>query len=140
MNWRAWIFVLTIWLTAGALGCERVALMPRRDVDRRDTPSSGPYERERDLTREERDRDVKREVVGTVRRVDDRAREIHLLTTEGRDAVIKYDSRTAVSHRDRSLRVEDLRDGDLVLVEVARDARGDQYAEVIRMNDRTRSS
>jgi len=45
-----------------------------------------------------------------------------------------------VSHRDRSLRVEDLRDGDLVLVEVARDARGDQYAELIRMNDRPRSS
>jgi hypothetical protein len=131
MNWTVRIFVVVIWLMAGVLGCESVALMPRPDVDRRDTTNRGPYERDRDLTRE---------VVGTVQRVDERAREIHLQTTEGRGVILKYDSRTAVSHRDRSLRVEDLRDGDLVLVEVARDARGDQYAELIRMNDRPRSS
>jgi hypothetical protein len=132
MNWTARVFVLAAWLAAGALGCESVALMPRRDVDRRDTVDRSPSNRDRDSTRE---------VVGTVERIDEAVREIHLRTSEeGRSVILKYDSRTIVSHRDRDLRVEDLRRGDLVLVDVARDARGDQYAELIRMNDRPSSS
>jgi hypothetical protein len=41
-----------------------------------------------------------------------------------------------VSHRDRDLRVDDLRNGDLVRVELSR-GRGERYAELIRMNDRS---
>jgi hypothetical protein len=112
----------------GMAGCESIALMPRPDIDdRSDTVTRGRYDRDRSLANE---------LVGTVERVDPSAREIHLRTTEGRMTALKYDPRTIVSHRGRDLRVEDLRRGDFVLVEVSRDGRGDDHAELIRMNDR----
>jgi hypothetical protein len=140
MNWSRYILMLAISFTLGAAGCESVALMPRPDVDQRpdgerrdDALGRGPSERDRDLATNRRDSTG--DVVGTVQRVDERAREIHLRTTEGRTTIVKYSPSTTVTRRDRDLRVEDLRSGDLVLVGVARDSRGDQYAEFIRMND-----
>jgi hypothetical protein len=127
MNWRPNIFLLAIWFAAGAMGCESVALMPRPDIDRQGNPIDRG---------DNRDRAPTRDVVGTVREIDQAAREIHLRTSDGGSVILKYDPRTVVRHRDRELRVEDLRAGDLILAEVARNARGDQYAETIRMNDR----
>jgi hypothetical protein len=113
-------------------GCESVALMPRADVDRRDYDPSA-IRRDQDSS----DRDFRTdEVVGTVQRVDEAARDIQLRTSEGRTVVFKYDPRTVVINRDREIRVEDLRYGDVILVRVARNSRGEQYAEYIRMNDR----
>jgi hypothetical protein len=42
-----------------------------------------------------------------------------------------------VYHRDRDLRVDDLRYGDLVRIELGPDLRGERYAELIRLNDRS---
>ena len=118
--------VITAW------GCESIALMGRPDVDRRDVDRSG-IER----SREARDRTAPRdELVGTVQRVDENRREIQLRTTEGRMTVIKYEPATLVYSRDREVPVNSLRPGDLVLVQFNRNARGEQYADVIRVDDR----
>jgi len=121
-------------LVLGAWGCENIGLINRDDPDRR------RVERDRDYrtSRDSRDRNWGRdEVVGTVERVDDRNNELHIRTTEGRVTTVQYDSGTIVYDRDRELRVRDLRRGDQVLVRVDRNSRGDQYAGVIRMNDRS---
>ena len=118
--------VITAW------GCESIALMPRPDIDPRDVDRAG-IER----GSEARDRAASRdEIVGTVQRVDGNRREIHLRTTEGRMAVVKYEPATLVYSRDREVRVDSLRAGDLVLVQLNRNARGEQYADVIRVDDR----
>jgi hypothetical protein len=126
------VYALIVFSVIFAAGCESVALMPRADVDRRDYDPSGIRS-----DQDSRDRDLRTdEVVGTVQRVDEAARDIHLRTSEGRLVVFKYDPRTVVVHRDREFRVEDLRYGDLILVRAARNSRGEQFAEHIRMNDR----
>jgi hypothetical protein len=117
-----------------AWGCENVGLInrdaPDRAVDRRssrDRDYRGDGIRDRNLARNE--------VVGTVERIDERRNEIHLRTTEGRMTVIQYDAGTNVYNRDRELRVRDLRRGDQILVRLDRNSRGEQYAELIRLND-----
>jgi hypothetical protein len=50
--------------------------------------------------------------------------------------VIKYEPATLVYSRDREVPVNSLRPGDLVLVQFNRNARGEQYADVIRVDDR----
>lgn len=129
MKWNNRIaYALVLPLTIAALGCESVALVGREDIDRRDVSRRDRVFRDRDLARDE--------IIGTVERVDRRDREIHLRTTEARSATVRYDSRTVVISRDRELAVEELRSGDLVLVQVRRDRSGDRYADVIRLNDR----
>ncbi|MGH7824237.1 MAG: hypothetical protein ACREQ7_03550 [Candidatus Binatia bacterium] len=114
-------------------GCENIGLINRDAPDRR-----GRVDRDRDYRGDGyRDRNLARdEVVGTVERIDDRRNEIHLRTTGGRTMVIQYDPDTNVSNRGRELRVRDLRRGDQILVRLDRNSRGEQYAELIRMNDR----
>lgn len=126
-NWTASALVLSLVLVG--MGCENTALLGRPDVDR----GGGGYDRGRDYRGPDSARD---EIVGTVERVDRGDREIHLRTSEARTAVVRYDSGTIVQHRGRDFRVEELRPGDLVLVQVRRDSRGDRYADVIRLRDR----
>jgi hypothetical protein len=128
MNWIKGMTgaALALALT-GSLGCEQVALVGRPDVDARGTER-------RDLGRPgELDRD---EIVGTVDRVDRSDREVVIRTTEGRTTRVRYDSGTIVRTRGRDMGVEDLRPGDLVALNVRRDSRGEQYADIIRMRDR----
>ncbi|HEU4343546.1 MAG TPA: hypothetical protein VFU31_18505 [Candidatus Binatia bacterium] len=116
-------------------GCESVALIGRPDIESRESSLERrpDYRGDRDI----RDRNVARdEVVGTVERIDERRNEIHIRTTEGRMTMVKYEPSTVVYARDRELRVDSLRRGDLVLVRLDRNSRGEQYADVIRMNDR----
>jgi hypothetical protein len=119
-------------------GCESIALLPRPAIDDRADISR------RDLDRRELDRgpesrgDVERpratdEVTGTVQKVDQNRREIQLRTTEGRITVIKYDPATVVYNREREIPVDDLRYGDLILIKVVRNTRGEQYADLIRL-------
>jgi hypothetical protein len=120
-------------LLVAAWGCESTALVGRRDVDRRGTERERVYRGDRDA----RDRDLARdEVAGIVERIDDRRDEIELRTRGGRTMVVKYDSGTRVRDRDRDRRVRDLRRGDFVVVRLDRDSGGEQYAQVIRIDDR----
>jgi hypothetical protein len=125
-------------------GCESVALMPRPDVDRR-----SDSRRDRDVDRgvapsrdysgetQQGDRSGRQEeVVGTVESVNTAAREIRLRTPEARVVVIKYDPKVIVRSRDRELQVDSLRRGDLILVQISQNSRGERYADFIRMNDR----
>jgi hypothetical protein len=119
-------------------GCESIALLPRQAIDDRGDVSH------RDLDRRELDRrpesrpEIARpraadELTGTVQKVDQNRREIQLRTTEGRMTVIKYDPATVVYNREREMPVDDLRYGDLILIKVIKNDRGEQYADLIRL-------
>jgi hypothetical protein len=118
-------------LSLAAAGCESVSLV------RRDDPFAGRgVDRNRDVARD-RDLDIARDdIVGTVQRVDRDRREFQLRTSDGDLTWFRYDASTRVAGRDRDMRVEDMRYGDLVRVEY-NDSRGARYAEVIRINDRS---
>jgi hypothetical protein len=110
-----------------AWGCEQVALVKRPDVER-----PGEYrgsDAERGVSRAD-------EVAGTVERINRMDREIHLRTPDARTTVIRYDSSTVIANRGRNFPVDELRPGDLVLVQVRSDSRGERYADVIRLRDR----
>jgi len=108
-----------------ASGCESIALRPQPDVDRRgiERPPDGRGS-------------AKDEIIGTVERVDRTSNEIRLRTTEAKVIVIKYDPATRVYSREREVGIEALRPRDLILVRVAKTPRGEQYADLIRLNDR----
>jgi hypothetical protein len=132
MNWKNQVaYSLAFAVVIAAFGCENIAVRPRPDVDK------GGIDPSREARGDVRDRNSPRdEIVGTVQSIDERNRQIQLRTNEGRLTTIKYDSGTRVYSRDRELRVDSLSRGDIILVQVDRDSRGDQYAYVIRMNDR----
>lgn len=48
--------------------------------------------------------------------------------------IIKYDPATVVYSRDQEIVVDSLRYGDLVLVKVVKNSRGEQYADLIRVS------
>jgi len=108
-----------------ASACEPVALRPQPDVDRRgiERPPDGRGT-------------AKDEIIGTVERVDRTKNEIQLRTTEAKVIVIKYDPATPVYRREREVGIDALRPRDLILVRVSKTPRGDQYADLIRLNDR----
>jgi len=108
-----------------ASGCESIALWPRPDVDRRG------IERTQDGRGSAKD-----EIVGTVERVDRANNEIQLRTSEAKVIIIKYDPSTVVYSREREVGIDALRPRDLILVRVAKNPRGEQYADLIRLNDR----
>ncbi len=113
------IFVFTV------VGCETIAVRPRPDVDRREI----------ERTPEVRD-SAKTEIIGTVERLDKTKNEIQLRTTEAKVIVIKYDPATLVYSRERQVGIEAVRLRDLILVRVTKTSQGEQYADLIRLNDR----
>jgi hypothetical protein len=108
-----------------ASGCESIAVRPQPDVDRKEI----------ERTPDTRD-SAKTEIIGTVERVDKIKNEIQLRTTEAKVIVIKYDPSTVVYSPEREVGIEALRPRDLILVRVAKTPRGEQYADLIRLNDR----
>ncbi len=130
--------IVPLILSLSSVGCESIALMPRpaiddpADVSRRDLDRG-------DLDRRPENRaDIPRsktadEVTGTVQKIDQNRREIQLRTTEGRMTVIKYDPATVVYNREREMPVDDLRYGDLILIKIVKNNRGEQYADLIRL-------
>jgi hypothetical protein len=128
-------------LALAASGCESISLIKRGDPLARDDSRRGGY-RDREPGRDpggwsSGEREPPRaEIVGTVQRVDSNRQEIQLRTTEGQLLRIRYDLSTRVQQRDRDLRVDELRYGDLVRVELGADLQGERYAQLIRLNDR----
>ena len=132
------IAVAPLMFLVSSAGCESIALLPRPSIDDRADTSR------RDLDRRELDRrpegsaEIPRpratdEVTGTVQKVDPNRREIQLRTTEGRMTVIKYDPATVVYNREREMPVDELRYGDLILIKIVKNNRGEQYADLIRL-------
>ena len=121
------VLLITIF---AAVGCGSIALPPQPGVDRKEIERT-PVERTPDV----RD-SAKTEIIGTVERVDKIKNEIQLRTTEAKVIVIKYDPATLVYSRERQVDIEALRLRDLILVRVAKTSRGEQYADLIRLNDR----
>ena len=123
-------------LSLTAAGCESISLISRADPMARNDRRDADIDRNRDV---QRNRDLDRssdEIAGTVQRVDSDRQEIQVRTTDGQLTRIRYDISTRVSNRDRDMRVDDLRNGDLVRIELSNRDRGERYATVIRMNDR----
>lgn len=118
---------------AAAWGCESVSLLGRDSVaeprygDRRDADRRGDYDR-RDSRREQ--------VYGTIQDIDERRNVIRVRADGGRTATIRYDSNTRVFDGRRDVRVEALRPGDQVSIELERSSGGEQYANAIRVEDR----
>ena len=131
-------FLLLVFVLLTSMGCESIALLPRPAIDdrpeisRRDLDRTGT-ERRPDSPADLPGQRATDEVTGTVQKVDQNRREIQLRTTEGRMIVIKYDPATVVYNRDREMPVDSLRYGDLVLVKVIKNTRGEQYADLIRL-------
>jgi hypothetical protein len=132
------ISVLLLVFLLTSIGCESIALLPRPaiddrgDVSRRDLDRAGPERRPENRAELPRQRATD-EVTGTVQKVDQNRQEIQLRTTEGRMIVIKYDPATIVYNREREMPVDSLRYGDLILVKVVKNTRGEQYADLIRL-------
>lgn len=103
-----------------ASGCQSTALRPRPDVEQK------RIEREA----------VKEEIIGTVERVDRTNNEIRLRTTEAKVIIIKYEPTTRVYIREREVGIDALRARDLILIRASKTSRGEQYADLIRLNDR----
>jgi len=135
VNRHLLVAALVLSLTVGLISaCEKIALMPRPEIDRQGQPID--RDRDRDTTM---DRDLSRndqhDVVGTVERIDRADNEIALQTTDARLVMIKYDLSTVVYDRDRDIGVAGLRPRDQVRVQVSRNSRGEEYADTIRLND-----
>jgi hypothetical protein len=79
---------------------------------------------------------IEGEIIGTVERVDQTNNQIRLRTTEAKVIVIKYDPTTRVYSREREVGIDALRPRDLILIRASKTARGEQYADLIRLNDR----
>ena len=117
---------ITLTVALIACGCQSLALRPRPDLDK------GGIEREVKVEREP----VKGEIIGTVERVDPTSNEIRLRSTEAKVIVIKYEPTTRVYIRDREVGIDALRPRDLILIRASKTPRGEQYADLIRVNDR----
>jgi hypothetical protein len=122
--YSALIFVLI------ASGCQSTALRPRPGTEPRPGIEPGGIERQA----------VKEEIIGTVEQVNRTNNEIRLRTTEAKVIVIKYDPATRVSSREREVGIDALRPRDLILIRASKTSRGEQYADLIRVNDRDESA
>ena len=72
-------------------------------------------------------------VVAEVRSVDTRDQVIRVRTDDGQTADIRYDSRTTVVYRDRTYDVGALETGDLVRMDVTRNAQNEYYTDQIEV-------
>jgi Domain of unknown function (DUF5666) len=75
------------------------------------------------------------DIVGEVRSVDSRSRQIEIRTDAGRTQNIQYDSQTRVVYRQREYAVSNLEPGDYVAVSTEQDRDGRLYAAVVTVRE-----
>lgn len=127
-------------LLVGALvsvsGCESVGILGRDSVDGAADRRTG-IERRGDFDRRDARTEASRrsEISGTVDRIDQRSREIHVRDDDGRTTTVRYDTGTRLSDGGRDMNIESLRPGDRVFIEIDRGSRGEQYADAIRLGE-----
>jgi len=74
-------------------------------------------------------------LVGEVRYVDTRARQIELRTDAGRTQSVRYDNQTKVLYRQREYAVSNLEPGDYVAMRTQQDRDGRYYTDVITVRE-----
>ena len=79
------------------------------------------------------------DLVGEVRDVDARARQMELSTDAGRKFIVKYDNNTRVSYRQRNYAVANLEPGDYVAVRAQQDRDGRYFTDLITVKKTCRN-
>ena len=75
------------------------------------------------------------EIVATVERVDTGSREINLRPNDGRTRVVGYSTDARVMYRGREYPVTQLEIGDVVVMQLRQDSRGNSYTDLIRVQE-----
>jgi Domain of unknown function (DUF5666) len=75
------------------------------------------------------------DLVGEVRYIDTRARQIELSTDAGRKFLVKYDNNTRVTYRQRDYAVANLETGDYVAVRAQQDRDGRYFTDLITVRE-----
>jgi len=75
------------------------------------------------------------DLVGEVRHVDTRDRQVEIRTEAGRSLNVKYDGRTRVIYRQREFEVSNLEPGDYVAMRTTEDRSGRLYADLITVRE-----
>jgi len=75
------------------------------------------------------------DLIGEVRRVDTRNRQIELRSDSGRNLQVRYDRNTQVIYRQRDYAVSDLEPGDYVAMRAQRADDGQYYADYITVRE-----
>ena len=78
------------------------------------------------------------EILATVERVDTGSREINLRRNDGRTGVVGYSIDTRVMYRGREYPVSQLEAGDVVVMQLRQDSRGNSYTDLIRVQENVR--
>ncbi len=75
------------------------------------------------------------DIVGEVRYVDARAREIEVRTEAGRTVNVRYDNRTRVTYRQKDHSVSNLEPGDYVAMRAQQDRDGRLYTDLVAVRE-----
>ena len=75
------------------------------------------------------------DVVGEVRYIDSRNRQIELSTDAGRKFLVRYDNNTRVTYRQRDYAVANLEPGDYVAVSTQQDRDGRYFTDLITVRE-----
>jgi hypothetical protein len=75
------------------------------------------------------------DLVGEVRHVDTREREIDIRTEAGRSWTVRYDRNTRVTYRQRDYEVSNLEAGDFVAMRTTQDGRGRLYTDLVTVRE-----
>lgn len=75
------------------------------------------------------------DLIGEVRRVDTRNRQIELRSDSGRNLQVRYDNNTQVVYRQRDYAVSNLEPGDYVAMRAQQDRDGRYYADYITVRE-----
>lgn len=75
------------------------------------------------------------DIVGEVRYVDARAREIEVRTEAGRTMNVRYDNRTRVTYRQKDFPVSNLEPGDYVAMRAQQDRDGRLYTDLVAVRE-----
>ena len=78
------------------------------------------------------------EIVATVERLDTGSREISLRPNDGRTRVVAYSTDARVMYRGREYPVSQLEVGDVVVMQLRQDSRGNSYTDLIRVQESIR--
>jgi hypothetical protein len=89
----------------------------------------------RDTLPDRASQSVQDEIVATVERVDTGFREINLRPNDGRTRVVGYSTDARVMYRGREYPVSQLQSGDVVVMQLRQDSRGNSYTDLIRVQE-----